>query len=659
MMMTTSTRLRGDLQAAPVEDTDGVLYYDVSDPKTGNTLRLFDFEWLLAQRLDGQHNFDELARWTESQLGFATSRGDLEVYADRLQQLGLLDTIQVSSVVAKPPVVAPAPVQAAPLPPPPIQPPPRAVERATPAPLPPEPQLAEPKELRLPPPALDLDEGLMGRPVITLPAPRPTPPPVAKPAPPPAVEVKSVKPEPAKVEPPAVSRSPLRDAIDQLPAPAETPAQPVVTPPPVQTELQAAAAEASALSASPEPTADSAGIGSPQTPIQPVAEAVVVAKPADPLPVIEVAKPAEPVAVKPAIVEVAKPAEPPTVKAPVLAVAKPAEPAPLPAPAPSGGGGKWVFIVLLLLAGLGAAYYFLVYLPKASPPAVSVQLVAANPTDQPRTFPSPAEVKKAEPQSIKIDSDGTVVEIQAENAEVAADAALVVLDSKTRLDKEQADLKAQIEKLQKKADSAKGKAKQTAQAQLTDKQARQAEVESLLKKASILAARPGTVTKVAAKVGQALTAGSEVLSVTDKALVAELKVPSIEAQGMKQGQDVKLLTMGADHSPLPAQLISLKVDGESATLVLSLPLDTSAKVGDKLSLQLGMLEKAVRLPSSALVEGNKVYVVQDGKAALRQVTVANRDSDSVLVQGLGSGDQIVSSPSLALHDGSAIQAAAH
>ena len=64
-MVTTTLKLRADLQSAEVVDADGVLYYDVTDPRTGGVLRLFDYEWLIAQKLDGQRGFDELARWTE------------------------------------------------------------------------------------------------------------------------------------------------------------------------------------------------------------------------------------------------------------------------------------------------------------------------------------------------------------------------------------------------------------------------------------------------------------------------------------------------------------------------------------------------------------------------------------------------------------------
>ena len=43
-MSTTTPRLRSDLRSEPVEDAQGVLYFDVSDPKSGGVLRLFDFE---------------------------------------------------------------------------------------------------------------------------------------------------------------------------------------------------------------------------------------------------------------------------------------------------------------------------------------------------------------------------------------------------------------------------------------------------------------------------------------------------------------------------------------------------------------------------------------------------------------------------------------
>jgi len=83
----------------------------------------------------------------------------------------------------------------------------------------------------------------------------------------------------------------------------------------------------------------------------------------------------------------------------------------------------------------------------------------------------------------------------------------------------------------------------------------------------------------------------------------------------------------------------------------------AGKDGDKLSLQRGMLEQVVRLPSAALVEGSKVYVAREGKASLKAVTVADRDGESVLLQGLSAGDQVITSRVGELHDGSAVAAA--
>lgn len=650
-MTTTSPRLRVDLQATPVEDADGVLYYDVSDPKTGSSLRLFDFEWLLAQRIDGQHSFDELARWTEAELGFATSRADLEVYAERLQQLGLV--VQGPASAAAPavarPVAQPEPLPVAPS----LAPPPARVE--TPAPEP----------ARVPPPSstsADGDDGLMGRPVISLPASRPqpakvTPPAEAKPAAA-ATQSKPAKPAPE----PVVSRSPLHDALEGLPAPVEAP--PAVAP--AQPE-SAQAATANVFSG--QPTALLEQISKPSEsktiPIEPVASpsaaTPVKTTPAAPVEASAQTPVKPPVSVDVVVAPVVKPAEPVKTTEPVKApepvktpepVVKPVEP---PVVEKKSSAGTWIVLLLLLAVAAAAAYYFVVYKPKLTPPALPVQVTVAKVEDVPRTFSTPAEVRKAEPQVLKIQGDGVVTKVAAENDEVAAEAVLVVLDSQAKLEKELAELKTRVDQLQKKNEAAKGKAKQDNQIKIDEKQARIGEVEGLIKKAQLVAPRAGVVTKVLVKVGDTVAAGAEAVSVTDKSLAAEIKVPALEVQGLKVGQEVKLSSPAA---PIAAQVVSQKLDGEIATLVFSLPVDAAVKVGDKLGLQRGVVEKAVRLPASAIVEGNKVYVAQDGKATLRTVTVADRETDTVLLQGLASGDQVIVSRPPELHEGAAVQAGA-
>ncbi|MBL9009403.1 MAG: HlyD family efflux transporter periplasmic adaptor subunit [Myxococcales bacterium] len=598
-------RLRGDLKATPVEDNDGVLYYDISDPKTGGSLRLFDFEWLLAQRLDGQQNYAELARWTEEQLGFSTSTGDLEAYGGKLLELGMAES-----------VAAPAPR-------------PEVAEPTKPAVAEPsKPAISEPVRPKAEPARAASDDGddVMGRPVISLPTSRPA----AKPATQPEVKaVPAAKPvEPAALPepPPAKPAEAPAPAAEVKPAVAvpsavEKPAEPSKpTPPP-------------ALSGS--PTAQLEPVPTPPTDTKTVPLATV-APPSAKTPVT----PEKPVETKPT--EVAPSAKTPVGKTPATEQ-------------PQGGGaGKWLVLLLVLAAAIGAAYYFLVYVPKMHPPAISVRMSEAKPESMPRKFPAPAIVKSADPLTLKIEADGEVSKVAAEKDEVTPETVLVELNSKAKLEKELADLRKQLPPLQKKAETGKGKAKADAQTKLDEKQKRIGEVEGLIKKASLSAPRPGTVAKVLVKPGQAVTAGTDVIAISEKALAAELTMPAMEAQSLKVGDEVKLL---ADGTPMTAHVHVLKTEGDQATVQFILPADSKAKDGDKLSLQRGMLEQVVRLPSAALVEGGKVYVAREGKASLKAVTVADRDGESVLLQGLSAGDQVITSRVGELHEGSAVAAA--
>ncbi len=88
--MTTTPRIRNELSATPAED-QGIRYFDVSDPRSGARMRMYDFEWLLAQKMDGRRGFDELARFASNELGISPSTDDLEDYADKLRSLGFFE----------------------------------------------------------------------------------------------------------------------------------------------------------------------------------------------------------------------------------------------------------------------------------------------------------------------------------------------------------------------------------------------------------------------------------------------------------------------------------------------------------------------------------------------------------------------------------------
>ncbi len=83
-------RIRNDLKVTPAEE-QGIKYFDVSDPRSGSRMRMYDFEWLIAERMDGQRPFDEVAKWASESLGLNPSPEDLTQYADKLRSLGFFE----------------------------------------------------------------------------------------------------------------------------------------------------------------------------------------------------------------------------------------------------------------------------------------------------------------------------------------------------------------------------------------------------------------------------------------------------------------------------------------------------------------------------------------------------------------------------------------
>ncbi|MDB4970671.1 MAG: hypothetical protein JWN44_6360 [Myxococcales bacterium] len=86
----STPRIRSDLHATPAEE-GGIKYFDVSDPKSGARMRMYDFEWLIAERMDGRRPFDEVASWARERLGIAPTASDLEEYAKKLRDLGFFE----------------------------------------------------------------------------------------------------------------------------------------------------------------------------------------------------------------------------------------------------------------------------------------------------------------------------------------------------------------------------------------------------------------------------------------------------------------------------------------------------------------------------------------------------------------------------------------
>jgi hypothetical protein len=107
--------LRPELHATPAEEA-GVKFFDVSDPRSGAKMRLYDFEWLLAAQMDGYRSLEEIARWANGELKLSLSPANLSAYADTLGELGFFAPADSAQSTPKMPVAGLGAVT--PLPPP-------------------------------------------------------------------------------------------------------------------------------------------------------------------------------------------------------------------------------------------------------------------------------------------------------------------------------------------------------------------------------------------------------------------------------------------------------------------------------------------------------------------------------------------------------------
>ncbi|MSP59524.1 MAG: hypothetical protein EXR72_04130 [Myxococcales bacterium] len=156
----TTLRIRKELKATPVEEA-GVSYVDVSDPRSGESMRLYDFEWLIAERLAGSSP-SEVATWAHQRFGFTTSAHDLIAFAGKLDKLGFVETHD-SAAFGRGVAVRPTEPMAAVAPPPPSP----AARVSTPEPT-----------MQLDMDAIELDSGPVAPEPPTAPI---APPPIARP----------------------------------------------------------------------------------------------------------------------------------------------------------------------------------------------------------------------------------------------------------------------------------------------------------------------------------------------------------------------------------------------------------------------------------------------------------------------------------------------
>src|SRR3954470_8164079 len=88
-MARLSPRFRKDLNAAATEQ-DGVPSVQVTDPATGTSLTMYEFEFDLAVQLNGQE-VDDIVAWAAAEYQTGLTPEAIEEFATKLGELGFLE----------------------------------------------------------------------------------------------------------------------------------------------------------------------------------------------------------------------------------------------------------------------------------------------------------------------------------------------------------------------------------------------------------------------------------------------------------------------------------------------------------------------------------------------------------------------------------------
>jgi HlyD family secretion protein len=83
-------RFRSDLQCSR-EEQQGVVFFRVDDPKTQTSFRLYEIEYLIAQKLDGARALGDVIRAVKDEYNFDISEPDLQKFVSQLDSMGFVE----------------------------------------------------------------------------------------------------------------------------------------------------------------------------------------------------------------------------------------------------------------------------------------------------------------------------------------------------------------------------------------------------------------------------------------------------------------------------------------------------------------------------------------------------------------------------------------
>jgi membrane fusion protein (multidrug efflux system) len=208
-----------------------------------------------------------------------------------------------------------------------------------------------------------------------------------------------------------------------------------------------------------------------------------------------------------------------------------------------------------------------------------------------------------------------------------------------------------------------------ATAQLAAAEAKVANVEARLEKATINAPFDGVVGLRAVAVGNYVTAGQNLITLTDAdPIKVDFRVPEIFLGQVQDGQAIQITVDAIPGRTFEGRIYAIDpvvdVDGRAIRLRAQVANpDGALKPGlfARVTIITGSNANALLVPESAVFpdgSGRAVYVVDDGKAALTKVETGKRLRGKVEVtSGLEAGMQVVTAGQMRLRDGAAVEVA--
>src|SRR5512138_2152338 len=73
------------------EEQQGVVFYRVDDPKTQTSFRLYEIEYLIAQKLDGNRELADVIKAVKDEYNFDISLPDLQKFVSQLDSMGFVE----------------------------------------------------------------------------------------------------------------------------------------------------------------------------------------------------------------------------------------------------------------------------------------------------------------------------------------------------------------------------------------------------------------------------------------------------------------------------------------------------------------------------------------------------------------------------------------